>query len=115
MSDPGIEPVAEKGNLEAGSLKLSEMSNQFMETVNQLKARAPASRSKDAMGDSPHLLPPKQKKRMLDFTPPRNARDIVKATQDDEDMELDSLCSHSSRIPRKRLLQFACSVEIGGF
>ncbi len=37
------------------------------------------------------------------FSPPRFAPDLVSATQYDDDMESDSLASHSSRTPRKRL------------
>ena len=51
-----------------------------------------------------HMPAPKSRKRSLQFTPPRNAREVVQATQEDEDMELDSLSSQTSHSRRKRLI-----------
>ncbi len=73
-----------------------------METAKRFKAQASASRSNNDIRES--LSAPEEMKRKLALTSPRSAREAVKATRDDEDVESDSLCLRSSRIPRKRLL-----------
>jgi hypothetical protein len=81
-------------------VRLSEMANQFMETVKEMRKSSKVSKG--------HASPPpaKQRKKKLVFTPPRNAPDVVMQTQemDEEDIERDSVSSQSSRVPRKRLL-----------
>ena len=70
--------------------KLSEMENELMETVKVFKGQATSSK----LGNGNSLQSPtsNSRRRSLDFTPT------------EEDMELDSLCSHNFRAPRKKLL-----------
>ncbi len=76
------------------------MADEFMRTVKQLREQT--SSSKEGNVDSLHFPVPNSRKQYLNFTPQRKGREVVAATQEDEDMESDSLSSHSSR-RRKRL------------
>lgn len=85
-------------------VRLSEMANQFMQTVNEFKLQSTASRSKAPMRYPSPPLPSKKRKVMADFSPPRNAPELVSGTQEEDEIERDSLSSQTSRTPRKRLL-----------
>ena len=104
-SESEIRSVIEEKIPEAGSVamfnKLSKMADEFMRTVQELKAQASSSRQGKA--ESLRLPEHKSRKRSLNFSPPRGGRVLVPATQDDDEMETDSLSSHTYR-PRKRLL-----------
>ncbi len=80
-----------------------KMADEFMRTVKQL--REWTSSSKEGHVDFLCFPVPNPRQRSLNFTPQREGRVlvVVAATQEDEDMESDSLSSHTSR-PRKRLL-----------
>ena len=81
--------------------KLSKMADEFRRTVKQLREQA--SNSKEGNVESLRCPVHNSRKRSLNFSPPRGGRVLVPATQDDDEMETDSLSSHTFR-PRKRLL-----------
>ena len=85
-------------------VRLSEMADQFMQTVNEFKRQCTGSRSKAPMRCPSPSLPLKKRKVVADFSPPRTAPDLVSATQAEDEIERDSLSSQTSRTPRRRLL-----------
>ena len=81
--------------------RLSELASQFTKTVDALQRERDGKPSSRSQFSSP---PPPARKHPIRFSPPRFAPELVSATQYDDDMERDSLASHSSRTPRKRLI-----------
>ena len=83
------------------------MSHQFAEMMEMHRKQQLMAKKKTARGalsfDSPS--PAKSRKLKSPFTPPRNAADIIGATQADEDFERDSLASQSSRTTARIRLQ----------
>ena len=93
--------IPEAGSVAMFNNKLTKMADEFMRTVKQLREQT--SSSKEGNVDSLRFPVHNSRKRSLNFSPPRGGRVVVPATQEEEDMESDSLSSHTSR-PRKRLL-----------
>jgi hypothetical protein len=81
--------------------RLSELASQSTKTVDAFQRERDGKASSRSQFSSPF---PPARKHPIRFSPPRFALDLVSATQYDDDMERDSLASHSSRTPRKRMI-----------
>jgi hypothetical protein len=82
--------------------KITEMSRQLAEMMEMHRKQQLMAKKKTARAAFSFESPPPAKFRKLKspFTSPRNAADIIGATQADEDFERDSLASQSSRRSR---------------